>query len=144
MLERLLVAAALVALGLLVYRLFTARHRARATGALAAAPVPEAISAFEAAAPHPQTASVLYFRSEHCAPCLTQSHFLDQLAAQYGPRVMIRKIDADRERDAADRYGIFTVPTTLVVDAAGTVRHVNYGLADTRKLTSQVQPLVGA
>jgi thiol-disulfide isomerase/thioredoxin len=158
MAERLLIAAALVACGLLAYQLFAAWHRGRATRARAAditlaADIPLAADitlaadippAAETASAAPPAAAVLYFRSDHCAPCLTQARFLDQLAAEFGARVTVQKIDADREREAADRYGIFTVPTTLVIDGTGTVRHANYGLADTRQLTAQIQPLLGA
>ncbi len=132
MLERLLIAAALIVLGLAAYRLFAQWHRARASHA--------AVSQHSTPATTP---AILYFRSDQCAPCTTQARFLEQLAAQYGPRVAIQKIDADREPETAGRYGIFTIPTTLVLDQAGQVRHANYGLADTRKLTAQVQPLVG-
>lgn len=132
MLERLLIAAALIALGLVAYRLFAHWHRTRASGA-----------ARSQDATADATPAILYFRSDRCAPCTTQARFLEQLAAQYGPRVAIHKIDADREPEAAGRYGIFTIPTTLVVDQTGQVRHANYGLADTRKLIAQVQPLVG-
>lgn len=133
MLERLLIAAALVAGGLLAYQLFAVWHRSRASRGHATASAPAA----------PAAPVVLYFRSDHCAPCTIQARFLDQLAATYGTRIAIQKIDADRQREEADRYGIFTVPTTLVIDRAGTVRHANYGLTDTARLTAQVMPLVG-
>jgi thioredoxin-like negative regulator of GroEL len=132
MLERLLIAAILIALGLVAYRLFVHWHRTRASHA---AMSPGSTTAM--------TPAILYFRSDHCTPCTTQARFLEQLAAQYGPRVTIQKIDADREPEAAGRYGIFTIPTTLVLDQAGQVRHANYGLADMTKLRAQVQPLVG-
>lgn len=132
MLERLLIAATLIVLGLLAYRLFAQWHRSRASHA--------ALAQDDRS---DTTPAILYFRSDHCAPCTTQARFLEQLAAQYGPRVTIQKIDADREPETAGRYGIFTIPTTLVLDETGNVRHANYGLADTRKLTAQVQPLVG-
>ncbi len=132
MLERLFIAAALIVLGLGVYRLFAHWHRARASRA-----------AISQGSRSDTTPAILYFRSDQCAPCTTQARFLEQLAAQYGPRIAIHKIDADREPDAAGHYGIFTIPTTLVLDQAGQVRHANYGLTDTRKLTAQVQPLIG-
>ena len=50
-------------------------------------------------------------------------------------------MDADVDQAKAERYGVFTLPTTLIVDPMGTVRHVNYGLADTRKLASQLRTL---
>ena len=85
--------------------------------------------------------TILYFRSDHCAPCAAQGRYVDQLAAQLGEAIAIRKIDAEREADTASRFGVFTVPTTLIVDAAGQVRHANYGLADSTKLAAQLRRL---
>ena len=45
------------------------------------------------------------------------------------------------EQAKAERYGVFTLPTTLIVDPKGTVRHANYGLADSRKLANQLRAL---
>ena len=85
--------------------------------------------------------TILYFRSDHCAPCAAQGRFLDQLADRLGEGLAVQQIDADFEADIAARFGVFTVPTTLVVDGAGLVRHANYGLADARKLTAQLRHL---
>jgi thioredoxin-like negative regulator of GroEL len=129
MIERLLLAVGLAALGIVGYLLFDRwrlRRANREAGAGSGKPV------------------VLYFRSDHCAPCVTQSRFLEQLQAAFGERLKIEKIDADAEQERAERYGVFTLPTTLVVDAGGVVRHANYGLADARKLTRQLDPLVSA
>jgi len=86
--------------------------------------------------------AVLYFRSDHCAPCVTQWRFLEQVQAQFGDGLAIEKIDADLEPEKTERFGVFTLPTTLMMDARGVVRHANYGLADARKLNAQVQGLL--
>ena len=85
--------------------------------------------------------AILYFRSDHCAPCQTQARFLEQLASEWGERVVIEKVDADTEPARAEQFGVFSLPTTLVVDECGQVRHANYGLADTRKLSGQLSAL---
>jgi len=43
-------------------------------------------------------------------------------------RIVVEKVDADVEQAEAERYGVFTLPTTLIVDPQGTVRHINYGI----------------
>ena len=83
--------------------------------------------------------AILYFRSDACVPCSTQGRFLQQLQAEFGDRIVVEKVDADMEQARAERYGVFTLPTTLIVDPQGTVRHANYGLTDTRKLASQLR-----
>lgn len=86
--------------------------------------------------------SILYFRSDYCPPCTAQWRFLEQLQQRYGERIAVEKIDADKDSEKAGEYGVFTLPTTLIVDPQGVVRHANYGLANERKLTSQVEELM--
>jgi thioredoxin-like negative regulator of GroEL len=128
MTDRILIALIVMAAGVAAYLVLQGWQRRKASAA----------AAHTAAAGRP---TILYFRSDHCAPCATQSRYLDQLAGQLGDAVAVRKIDADAEGELASRFGVFTVPTTLVVDAAGQVQHANYGLADLGKLTAQVNRL---
>lgn len=83
--------------------------------------------------------TVMYFRSDSCGPCLSQSHYLQVLESKFDGQLNIQKIDADKERDKANHYGIFTLPTTLVVDRRGDVRHINYGLTAADKLAQQLE-----
>lgn len=127
MIERIALATLLVALGVVGYRLFVfwrLRRAGRADDGERGRP------------------AVLYFRSDHCAPCVAQKRFLEQVQAAYGERLAIESIDADVQLDQAQRYGIFTLPTTLIVDAGGVVRHANYGLADDRKLAMQLEAVL--
>jgi len=86
--------------------------------------------------------AILYFRSDHCGPCLAQSHHLRQLQRDLDGRLAIREIDAERERDLAARYGIVTLPTTLVIDGRGQVKHINYGLAASATLAHQLESVL--
>jgi thiol-disulfide isomerase/thioredoxin len=123
MLERLLIAFALALLGAGAFAVFRYDHLRRASKAAVAIGKP----------------AILYFRSDACAPCTTQGRFLQQLQAEFGDRIVVEKVDADVEQAKAERYGVFTLPTTLIVDPKGTVRHANYGLADARKLAGQLR-----
>jgi len=44
----------------------------------------------------------------------------------------------------AQRYQVLTVPTTVVLDAAGYVHAVNYGFANTQRLLEQVDGVLSA
>jgi thioredoxin-like negative regulator of GroEL len=129
MTDRILITLVVIAAGVAAYLLLQGWQRRRASAAAVTT---------GAAAGRP---TILYFRSDHCAPCAAQSRFLDQLSAQMGDAIAVRRIDAEQDAATASRFGVFTVPTTLVVDAAGQVRHANYGLADAGKLTAQLRHL---
>lgn len=85
--------------------------------------------------------TLLYFRSDTCAVCPTQSRYIDRLAADWGDRIAIEQVDAAADPDTAGRYQVFTLPTTILIDSTGRVQQVNYGLADDRKLARQLAGL---
>ena len=125
MIERLLITMGLAILGIVIFIGFRRIHLWRASQA----------------APSVGKPLILYFRSDACAPCEAQGRFLHQLQTEFGDQIFVEKVDADVDHATAERYGVFTVPTTLIVDAQGTVRHANYGLADARKLAGQLRSL---
>ncbi|MDR5682803.1 MAG: thioredoxin family protein [Armatimonadota bacterium] len=82
--------------------------------------------------------AVLAFTHPLCVPCRTQqAPALERLHALV-PGVRIEVVDVERQPDVARRYGIFSVPTTVVVGAGGRVLAFNRGLADERKLARQL------
>jgi thioredoxin-like negative regulator of GroEL len=85
--------------------------------------------------------TLLYFRSDNCPPCATQASYLEQLQQKWQGNLTIQKIDTDAEPDKARQYGVFTLPTTILVDPIGQVRQVNYGLTNVQKLSQQLSTL---
>lgn len=131
MLERILISLALIAFLVAAYHLFQARHRLRVQKAAGRQPF--------VANGQP---SLLYFWSDDCAPCVIQAKFLRQLPEQVREQIRVEEIDAEKETEMAASYGVFTLPTTIFVDRQGSVRHVNYGLTDVRKLTGQLESVL--
>lgn len=126
MVERFLFSLLLILLGVAAYSLFKRQH-------LRHLPVGQ----LNGAQPR-----LLYFRSDHCPPCATQARFLEQLPETLSRRIAIEKVDVEKEKKKADEYGVFTLPTTLLLDPGGVVRHINYGLTDTGKLMRQVESVL--
>jgi hypothetical protein len=107
----------LAAAGLEVFRAWRARRVAiGASGAAAAEPY------------------ILYFTGDGCTVCKT--HQEPALARLSGVRV--EKVDAVADRETADRFHVYTLPTTVVMSAAGKALHVNYGYAPAPKLQQQL------
>ena len=76
---------------------------------------------------------ILYFTTESCSTCrLLQEPALAKIEAT------IRKVDAIAERQLADRYSVFTVPSTVVIGRDGSALSVNYGYANPDKLRRQL------
>jgi len=54
------------------------------------------------------------FWAEWCAPCKMMSPVIDQLAAEYGEKAKVAKINVDEEGDLAIKFDVSSIPTLLV------------------------------
>jgi thioredoxin 1 len=77
---------------------------------------------------------ILYFTGDSCTVCKT--HQEPALARLDGVR--IDRVDAVEERELADRFHVYTLPTTVVMAGDGRALHVNYGYAPSPKLERQL------
>ena len=77
---------------------------------------------------------ILYFTGDSCTVCRTHQ---EPALARLGD-VRIDKVDAVAERELADRFHVYTLPTTVVVAPDGHALHVNYGYAPAPKLERQL------
>jgi thioredoxin-like negative regulator of GroEL len=83
---------------------------------------------------------ILYFTGDGCTVCRThQEPALARLGA-----VRIDKVDAVADRRLADRFQVYTLPTTVVMTAEGKAVHVNYGYAPAPKLEQQLAEARGS
>jgi hypothetical protein len=92
-----------------------------------------ALAAGAAAAPAADP-YILYFTGDSCTVCRTHQ---EPALAKLGD-VRIDKVDAVAERTLADRFHVYTLPTTVVMAADGKALHVNYGYAPAPKLERQL------
>jgi thiol-disulfide isomerase/thioredoxin len=81
---------------------------------------------------------IVYFTTKTCVVCKAQQEpAIDALLGRRSD-VRIERYDAVEEREKADEYGVLTVPTTAVYDAAGRLVSVNRGFAPAALLLAQV------
>jgi thiol-disulfide isomerase/thioredoxin len=143
-LARLLV---LILVSLLLYLVIWSgrRYVERQRRAALAAKPPERL----AGTSQPGTASssqvqILAFSSPDCQPCHTlQAPALQRLIEARRDDIIVLEIDAPNSPQLTQRYHVLTVPTTVVLDAAGQVHAVNYGFANTQRLLEQVDEVLG-
>jgi thioredoxin-like negative regulator of GroEL len=83
--------------------------------------------------------AVIAFTHQLCGPCHSeQLPALGRLRQRAGPGVRVEVVDVERAPDVARRFGIFTVPSTVVVGPDGRVVAFNHGFADEDKLLRQL------
>jgi len=135
MIERLLIVAAFTFVAIAAYGLWRVAQRRRLM--VLARDVPADVGG-EAGTP-----TILYFTAPDCAQCrLRQAPILEQLLSELDHPVLLRKLDALEYDDLARHYGILTVPTTVILDAAGRPRAVNHGLATADRLRAQLHEIL--
>jgi hypothetical protein len=83
--------------------------------------------------------SILYFTGASCTICHTaQKPALRALAEGLDESIEIREVDIAVEPSLARQYRVMSLPTTIVLDAAGQVTDINAGFANAETLRRQL------
>lgn len=82
---------------------------------------------------------LLYFSGPWCVLCRQQEPMLEQARRLSPVSVQLRKVDVAGEAELARRFGVLTVPTTVVIDRHGAVRAINNGLVSAQALLHQLR-----
>lgn len=122
-------------------RWWIARRRQGVLASAAAfAPVPAA-SETEATTQQKRDGGVriLAFSSAGCVQChRQQTPALARVQTLRPGVVEVIEVDAPAAPELTERYRILTVPSTVVLDATGTARSLNYGFVPSDRLLAQV------
>lgn len=131
MLERLVIAAVLLIVGALLYLWY----RQRQIKQVAANPQDPLLTAL-----NPGTPAIVYFTTPGCIPCKVQQRpAIEQVRGHLGVGVQVIEVDASVDLHHAERWGVFTAPTTFILDRSLTPRAINHGVADVNKLIQQLR-----
>src|SRR5512136_2502071 len=130
--ERILMAIAIIGLGVLAYRLILQAQRRRAArGSLRRAATGRA--------------AVLAFTSPTCAPCkLQQLPIIDRILLDWHDKIEVEIVDVTERPEVAAQYGVWSLPTTIVLDAQRKVIAINQGVAHEHRLREQIARAAGA
>ncbi len=136
--ERLIIAVALLAVGFISYRLYHRQHIRHVNAIAPSDPLLQTVSA-----PLP---TILYFTTPTCVACKTaQTPAIQSVQTTLGQdSLRVIQVDAIEQPEAASRWGVFTAPTTFIIDAKGHTIAVNRGIADAGTLLKQIHTAAAA
>ena len=131
MLERIVITVVVIGFGLAAYWILLSMQHRLALSAAARRTASD-------------RAALLVFTSPTCAPCkLQQMPIVDRLMTSWRDRIDLRVIDVTEQPDTASRFGVWSLPTTIVLDTAGRVAAINQGVASETKLREQMERAAG-
>lgn len=62
---------------------------------------------------------VIDFYADWCGPCRMQAPILEELAKAYDGRILVYKVNVDKEKELSTAFGIRSIPSLLFVPMSG-------------------------
>lgn len=83
---------------------------------------------------------IIDFYADWCGPCKTIAPILEDLAQEYSGKIIIYKVNTDKEQDLSQAFGIRSIPTLLFVPVTGQPQMVQGALpkAELKRLIGEV------
>lgn len=78
------------------------------------------------------------FFADWCTPCKMLSPVIEDIAENVSDNVKVCKVNVEHEKELADRYGIMSIPT-LVVMKNGTVKNRSIGVTGKKAILDMLE-----
>ena len=85
--------------------------------------------------------AIIDFYADWCAPCRQLSPLVDEIAKEYAGKIVVYKVDTEKERALSQSIGITGLPTLLFIPATGKPQ-VSMGLLSKESLVKAVSDIL--
>ena len=84
---------------------------------------------------------IVDFTATWCGPCQRIAPILDELATQYDGKIVIYKVDIDKNRDLAKAFNVSSIPAVLYIPLNGEPV-MTVGSRDKGKFTTEIETIL--
>jgi thioredoxin 1 len=81
------------------------------------------------------------FSAAWCGPCKKLEPIVHEIAADYGARLKVVKVDIDQAPGVAAKYGVLSIPTLMIFEG-GQVKDQYMGLLSKKALADRVNKVL--
>ena len=85
--------------------------------------------------------AIVDFTATWCGPCQRIAPILDELATQYDGKIVIYKVDIDKNRDLAKAFNVSSIPAVLYIPLNGEPV-MTVGSRDKGKFTTEIETIL--
>jgi len=84
--------------------------------------------------------AIIDFYADWCAPCRQLSPLVDEIAKEYSGKIIVYKVDTEKEKILAQSIGITGLPTLLFIPAKGNPQ-ISMGLISKESLVKAINEI---
>lgn len=85
--------------------------------------------------------AIIDFYADWCAPCRELSPILEEVAREYGDKIILYKVDTVKEKELAEKLGVTALPTLLYIPVDGKPQ-VRMGMAPKESLKQAIDEIL--
>lgn len=86
--------------------------------------------------------AIIDFTATWCGPCRRMAPVLESIAKEYDGKIVIYKIDVDKEKDLARAFNISSIPALLYIPAKSGEPVMKVGLKDADRIRSEIREVL--
>jgi thioredoxin len=85
--------------------------------------------------------AIIDFYADWCGPCRQLSPIVEEIAREYAGKIVVYRVNTDKEKDLAQNMGITGLPTLLFIPVEGTPR-MSMGLIPKESLIKAINEVL--